>query len=1327
MKTRARSSSTPPTSPSTSKRAQSPISRAVNDDRRTIGSYVTRDSAERISSGLESFDSSHSPFFLHSSDNPGLSLVSHNLDGSNYNSWSVAMTIALESKNKWSFIDGSLPRPAESEPIFKIWNRCNSMVKSWLLNVVNQEIYDSILYFNDAAEVWTDLMKRFHISNLPRKYQLEQDILTLRQGSLDLSTYYTKMKTLWQKLASTKSQKICKCNCGKVEELLEDAETSRVIQFLMGLNDSYANIRGQIINKKNRPSLSDIYNMLDQDQSQRNVNSATKGFVGASPTPSAFQVSEGSINAAGYTQRPRHLCSYCGAVGHLKDRCYRLHGYPPGWTGKKKSSPPSPQSSQSPVVHVPAPSMQKSTLMTTPSTNVTSLSLPSAPTSACKGSDLIGKALSSTQLQDIISYCSGQLHTTSITPTLAVSQASTSTSVPNITPISGTFLSLYPSTYYDMLTSSKSEIGISSSSWVIDSGATHHVSNNRDRFLDFLELVNTFVNLPNGTTDLTQELMLGKGSEVSNLYILQSDTTHVTFEIQVENQYNVKVKAVRSDNAPELKFTELYLAKGIKAYHSCPETPQQNSVVERKHQHILNVARALMFQSQIPLAYWGECVMTAVFLINRLPTPVLANKTPYQLLTKTEPDYSQLRTFGCLCYVSTSPKQRTKFDPRARACVFIGYPSGFKGYKVLDLESNAISISRHVTFHEDFFPFVSSTLTEGTRTFFPHIPSPANPDDSPLHSANSSPDTPLHSDVISSENSLPLALDSRRPTKLPAHLQDYYMYNTSFSTPYPISNYISYNKLSVSFCSFIQNISLTLEPRTYSEAKKLKEWCDAIGEELKAMERTGTWLVCPLPSGKKAIGCKYVFKIKHNADGSIERYKARLVAKGYTQEEGIDFVDTFSPVAKMATVKILLAFAAKLNWHLNQLDVSNAFLNGELDEEIYMELPPGYEVPETENSEGKLVCKLQKSIYGLKQASRQWFLKFSSTICAMGFQSTHSDHTLFTRLADGVFVVILVYVDDIIIASSCDSVVPVLISQLEQAFKLRNIGAPQYFLGLEIARSSKGISICQRKYVLELLVETGFLGCKPSSIPMEPNHSLHKDDTPLIPDPEHYRKLIGKLLYLCTTRPDISFAVGKLCQFSSAPREVHLQAVYKVLRYLKGSVGKGLFYSSDLDLTLKGFTDADWNTCPESRRSVTGYCMYIGDSLVSWKSKKQDVCSSSSAESEYRAMYVGTKELIWIAKIMKDLGVKEPISALLYCDNMAALHIAKNSVFHERTKHIENDCHIVRDKVMSGFLKTMHVRSEHQLADALTKPLYPTQFHTLISKMGLFNLYEAPS
>ncbi|KAL1187682.1 Retrovirus-related Pol polyprotein from transposon TNT 1-94 [Cardamine amara subsp. amara] len=401
----------------------------------------------------------------------------------------------------------------------------------------------------------------------------------------------------------------------------------------------------------------------------------------------------------------------------------------------------------------------------------------------------------------------------------------------------------------------------------------------------------------------------------------------------IETQYNARIKSVRSDNAHELKFTDLYLARGIVAYHSCPETPQQNSVVERKHQHILNVARSLLFQSRVPLEHWGDCVLTAVYLINRLPTPVLENKTPFELLTKKIPDYSFLRAFGCLCYVSTSTKHRHKF--RAKACVFLGYPSGFKGYKLLDLESNIISVSRHVIFHEDIFPFISSTLTEETRAFFPHLPSPANHDES-LHSAHSSSDTLQRTEVISSENPLHSASNSRRPTKLPAHLQDYYLNNTSFTTPYPISKFLSYNKLSISFCSFIQNITLTTEPRTYSEAKKWLVWCDAIGEELNVMERTGTWLICSLPPGKKAIGCRYVFKIKHNADGTIERYKARLVAKGYTQEEGVDFVDTFSPVAKLTTIRILLGIAAKLNWHLTQLDISNAFLNGDLEEEIYM-------------------------------------------------------------------------------------------------------------------------------------------------------------------------------------------------------------------------------------------------------------------------------------------------------------------------------------------------------------------------------------------------------
>lgn len=285
----------------------------------------------------------------------------------------------------------------------------------------------------------------------------------------------------------------------------------------------------------------------------------------------------------------------------------------------------------------------------------------------------------------------------------------------------------------------------------------------------------------------------------------------------------------------------------------------------------------------------------------------------------------------------------------------------------------------------------------------------------------------------------------------------------------------------------------------------------------------------------------------------------------------------------------------------------------------------------------------------------------------------------------------------------------------------------KYFLGLEIARSKQGITICQRKYILELLEETGKMACRPSSIPMDPGVKLFYDPkVPLIDDPTVYRRLVGRLMYLTITRPDITYSVNKLCQFASTPQAVHLQAAYKVLHYLKGTIGLGLFYSATSDLVLKSYTDADWNSCLDTRRSTSGFCMFLGSSLISWKSKKQDVVSHSSAESEYRAMSVAVKEVIWLVSLLGELQAPQSKAVAFFCDSTAAIHIANNPVFHERTKHVESDCHQVRDRIKSGLIKTLHVGTSTQIADVLTKPLYPTLFSSLISKMSLHSIY-APS
>ena len=305
--------------------------------------------------------------------------------------------------------------------------------------------------------------------------------------------------------------------------------------------------------------------------------------------------------------------------------------------------------------------------------------------------------------------------------------------------------------------------------------------------------------------------------------------------------------------------------------------------------------------------------------------------------------------------------------------------------------------------------------------------------------------------------------------------------------------------------------------------------------EIAALESNQTWSLTPLPSHKRAIGCKWVYRVKYKADGTVERYKARLVAKGFTQQEGLDFTETFSPVAKMTTVNTLLAISALRGWHLTQLDVNNAFLHRELHEEVYMQLPQGF------HSKGEnIVCKLNKSLYGLRQASRQWYSKFSSTILKCGFKQSRSDYSLFTKKFNQSFIALLVYMDDILIASNDIHAVEELKVFLDQEFKLKDLGNLKFFLGLEVARSDKGISLCQRKYALEVLKDAGMTGCKPSKVPMEQNLKLSKYHGELLPDPGIYRRLVGRLIYLTITRPDITFDVHKLSQYMKKPKKPHL-------------------------------------------------------------------------------------------------------------------------------------------------------------------------------------------
>jgi len=854
----------------------------------------------------------------------------------------------------------------------------------------------------------------------------------------------------------------------------------------------------------------------------------------------------------------------------------------------------------------------------------------------------------------------------------------------------------------------------------------------------------------------------------------------------VRTQFETQIKTFRSDNGGEfISLRSFFQNHGVVFQHSCVYTPQQNGVVERKHRHILQVARALKFQAHLPTLFWGECALTAVHIINRLPSPVLSLKTPFELLFSKKPAFSHLRVFGCLTY-ATNVRISHKFDQRSIPSIFIGYPVGQKAYKLFDLSNKNFFTSRDVRFHETIFPYASvqpitppetgpqisetgpipimardipwpNSSPSTSDTYLPnHLTSPlpnspsSSPSPTPSHMSPSPRDPPSpsplpqpppsappfeHSSTTSPPNNpipapIPLRRSSRQ-TVPPITLKDFVCNNVytdqslslslgpTKGTRHPLSNHLSYHRYTPNYRSFVAQIGTISEPKSYSEAVVHPEWQKAMTSELKALQANGTWTLTTLPTGKIPIGCRWVYKVKLRSDGSVERHKARLVAKGFTQLEGIDYQDTFSPTAKIISVRCLLALAAARGWSLHQMDVNNAFLHGDLAEEIYMSPPPGLQ----RQGENNLVCRLHKSLYGLKQASRQWFAKFSEAMCSAGFIQSRADYSLFTKTRGKLFTALLIYVDDILITGNDHASIVDTKKFLHSQFNLKDLGNLKYFLGIEVSASKKGIFICQRKYALEIIEDVGLLGAAPINTPMERGLKL-SDQGVLLKEPSKYRRLVGRLIYLTVSRPDITYAVHVLSRFMHEPRKLHMEAALRVVRYLKGAPGQGLFFSSNNDFRLRAYCDSDWAGCPLTRRSTTGYCVFLGPSLISWRSKRQKTVSLSSAEAEYRAMTGACCELTWLRQLLKDLGLIHHEAALLFCDNKAALHIAANPVFHERTRHIEMDCHFIRDKIQDGSVITRYVSSTHQLADILTKSLGKESFIPMIRKLGVQDIHS---
>ncbi|KAL0545154.1 hypothetical protein IC582_020300 [Cucumis melo] len=521
----------------------------------------------------------------------------------------------------------------------------------------------------------------------------------------------------------------------------------------------------------------------------------------------------------------------------------------------------------------------------------------------------------------------------------------------------------------------------------------------------------------------------------------------------------------------------------------------------------------------------------------------------------------------------------------------------------------------------------------------------------------------------------------------------------------------SFNNLTL-FCLFGDS-----EPLNFEEALQNDKWKIAMDEEIKAIKKNDTWELSTLPNGKKAVGVKWVFKIKRNEKGEVERYKARLVAKGYSQRKGIDYDEVFAPIARLETIRLLIALAAQNNWKIFQMDVKSAFLNEYLEEEVYLEQPPGYSVKGQEDK----VLKLKKALYGLKQAPRMWNSRINKYFLDNGYLRCPYEHSLYIKVnGHGDILVVCLYVDDLIFTGNCASMFEDLKKAMTQEFEMIDIGLMSYYLGIEVKQSEEGIFISQERYTREILEKFNMMNSKPVATPIETGTKLSKHEEGDDVDPSYFKRLVGSLRYLTCTRPDILFSVGLVSRFMESPTTTHLKVAKRILRYLRGTLDYGLFYSSSKEFKLEGYCDSDWAGDTNDRKSTSGYVFFFGNTAFTWSSKKQPIVTLSTCEAEYVAATSCVCHAVWLRNLLKTVEILQEDPTVIHIDNKSTIALAKNPVFHDRSKHIDTRFHFIRDCISRKEVQVEYVKTEDQIADIFTKPLKVNVFNNLRTLLGVF-------
>lgn len=786
------------------------------------------------------------------------------------------------------------------------------------------------------------------------------------------------------------------------------------------------------------------------------------------------------------------------------------------------------------------------------------------------------------------------------------------------------------------------------------------------------------------------------------------------YTAEVENKWTLPISTLRCDNGGEYTSKEIKTwckQKGILLDYCPAYTPQLNGSAERENRTLIEKARPMLKTSGLNKKFWGEAIYVATYLANRSPHRG-HEKTPYENWYGKTPQLKNLQIFGCKAFAKKLTHLK-KLEDRSEEFIFVGYTN--TGYRLWDESKQKIVISRDVIF-KDCKPVVTKNESE-EEEFLERASidgdedlSDQEGDKRDQHEIEDTGIEDVEDQLFNTSGSTQgeMTSDSEWQPFLTSDTDDNEANETVIELDEDGRRYPDRDRAQPDRYNPSAMMTMHGEPTTVKEALSPNnmykdKWLHAMRSEIDSFNKKGTWELTELPRGRKVVDCKWVFKIKRGTDNNIEKFKARLVARGFTQTYGIDYTETFSPVVRYSTIRLLIAIAVKMDLKIEHLDVPTAFLNGDLEEEIFLKQPEGFIKKGQENK----VYLLKKAVYGLKQASRNWNQEVEKTLVTFGLKKSKLENCVYFSISGNSIMIVALFVDDFFLFNNDPTKSKKLKLILEERYDIKDLGEANFLLGMKLARDKETgeIKLTQKEYAIDVLKRYNMSDCKPVSTPLEMKSSKKSEaeerDTI---EGTPYQNLIGSLMYLAIcTRPDLSYTLSYLSQFNKHPTKRNWQDAKRVLRYLKGTIEYGVTFKKD-ELKMYGYIDSDWGGNELDRKSFTGYIFKFGNAPVSWEAKKQKTVALSSCEAEYMGLAEGCKEALFIYNLFEEI-FSQKLKIELLNDSQSAHKIVKNPIQHKRTKHIDIKYHFIRDVIRSEKFELTYIPTEDMLADVMTKTL----------------------